>query len=111
MRHSGLPGKRRSVFGESIFTPRARALFLTPAATSDDANQAVKAGEKTSFFLGGIDKGIILETLRPHIFFDDQIRHLESASRVVPSVHIPYGITNAETSNEEVSTPSVGGGD
>jgi hypothetical protein len=30
MRHSGLPGKRRSVFGESIFTPRARALFLNP---------------------------------------------------------------------------------
>jgi hypothetical protein len=30
MRHSGLPGKRRSVFGESIFTPRARALFVNP---------------------------------------------------------------------------------
>jgi hypothetical protein len=41
------PGERRSVFGESIFTPRARALFLNPAATSVDANQDVKAGEKT----------------------------------------------------------------
>jgi hypothetical protein len=47
MRHSGLPGKRRG-FGETIFTPRARALCLNPPATSDDANQAVKAGEKTS---------------------------------------------------------------
>jgi hypothetical protein len=30
MRHSGLPGKWRSAFGETIFTPRARALFLNP---------------------------------------------------------------------------------
>jgi hypothetical protein len=28
MRHSGLPGKRRSVFGETIFSSRARALFI-----------------------------------------------------------------------------------
>ena len=35
------------VFGESIFTPRARAL-LTPVATSDDTDQGVKAGEETS---------------------------------------------------------------
>jgi hypothetical protein len=48
MRHSGLPGKRRSAFGETIFTLRARALFPTPAATSDDTNQAINAGEKTS---------------------------------------------------------------
>jgi hypothetical protein len=27
MRHSGLPGKRRSVFGETIFSSRARALL------------------------------------------------------------------------------------
>jgi hypothetical protein len=30
MRHSGLPGKWRSAFGETIFTPRARALFGGP---------------------------------------------------------------------------------
>jgi len=48
MKHSGLPGERRSAFGETIFTPRARALSPTPAATSDDTNQAVEAGEKTS---------------------------------------------------------------
>ncbi len=47
-----------------------------------------------AFFLGGIEKGKILSVLKPHIFFDDQIRHLESASKIVPSVHIPFGITN-----------------
>jgi 5'-nucleotidase len=48
-----------------------------------------------AFFLGGIDKGKVLEILRPHIFFDDQMSHVNSAARVVPSVHIPYGVTNS----------------
>ena len=47
-----------------------------------------------AFFLGGIEKGKVLEVLRPHIFFDDQSTHLTSARSVVPSVHIPFGITN-----------------
>ncbi len=46
------------------------------------------------FFLGGIEKGKVLAILRPHIFFDDQSGHLESAAKVAPSVHIPFGITN-----------------
>jgi 5'-nucleotidase len=45
-------------------------------------------------FLGGMDKGRILETLRPHIFFDDQRHpHLDSAQAFTPSVHIPFGIS------------------
>lgn len=47
-----------------------------------------------AFFLGGIEKGKVLAVLKPHIFFDDQSGHLKSASAVVPSVHIPFGITN-----------------
>jgi 5'-nucleotidase len=48
-----------------------------------------------AFFLGGIDKSSILRILRPHIFFDDQKRHLEMASLDVPSVHVPFGALNA----------------
>ena len=44
-------------------------------------------------FLGGMDKGRILETLKPHIFFDDQQHpHLDAAQKFTPSVHIPFGI-------------------
>ncbi len=46
------------------------------------------------FLLGGIDKNLVLDVLKPHIFFDDQIRHLELASASIPSVHIPFGIAN-----------------
>ena len=43
-------------------------------------------------FLGGMDKGRVLETLKPHIFFDDQLHpHLDAARNFTPSVHIPFG--------------------
>ena len=47
-----------------------------------------------AFFLGGLKKADVLGVLKPHIFFDDQEGHVSSASQVVPSVHIPFGITN-----------------
>ncbi len=47
-----------------------------------------------AFFLGGIEKSKVLGVLKPHIFFDDQKGHLETASGVTPSVHIPFGIAN-----------------
>lgn len=45
-----------------------------------------------AFFLGGIKKAEVLAALRPHIFFDDQMTHLEPASRAVSSAHVPYGV-------------------
>ena len=47
------------------------------------------------FFLGGIDKERILNVLRPHLFFDDQMLHLEHLVDI-PAVHIPFGIANRE---------------
>lgn len=46
------------------------------------------------FLLGGIEKKKVLDVLKPHIFFDDQIGHLERAASSIPSVHIPFGIAN-----------------
>lgn len=46
-----------------------------------------------AFFLGGIEKARILNILKPHIFFDDQMTHFEGIENV-PAVHIPFGITN-----------------
>lgn len=56
-----------------------------------------------AFFLGGIEKGRVLAVLKPHIFFDDQSGHLQSASTVVPSVHIPFGVTNQEKAPSPLS--------
>ncbi|SCB85629.1 MULTISPECIES: 5'-nucleotidase [Snodgrassella] len=47
-----------------------------------------------AFFLGGVEKYKVLEIIRPHIFFDDQMNHLEKVAQILPSVHIPFGVTN-----------------
>jgi len=49
-----------------------------------------------AFFLGGVEKSKVLAVLRPHIFFDDQPVHLELSKSIVPSVHIPFGVRNAQ---------------
>ena len=50
-------------------------------------------GIEEAFFLGGIDKSRILNIMRPHIYFDDQIAHLDHLDKI-PAVHIPFGIAN-----------------
>ena len=47
-----------------------------------------------AFFLGGWEKAAVLQILKPHIFFDDQMSHLQGTQSVVPSVHVPFGIKN-----------------
>lgn len=54
-----------------------------------------------AFFLGGIEKRRVLDVLQPHIFFEDQLKHLETAAATVPSVHIPFGITNQPKVEEQ----------
>lgn len=46
------------------------------------------------FLMGGIEKRRLLEVLKPHIYFDDQLAHLEPAAEQIPSVLIPFGIKN-----------------
>lgn len=43
---------------------------------------------------GGLEKKSFLDVMRPHIFFDDQLHHLEPAAQRVPCVHIPFGVRN-----------------
>jgi 5'-nucleotidase len=47
-----------------------------------------------AMFLGGLDKGPFLREFEPDFYFDDQTRHVESASHHVPSGHVPHGIAN-----------------
>lgn len=62
-----------------------------------------------TFFLGGIDKHRILEVMKPHIFFDDQMRHITSVAGNIPSVHIPFGIRNVAVNKMLQPAPKKGG--
>ena len=85
--------------GDALYSPKLRISIVTARnAPSHERvinsmrNWGIMVNE--AFFLGGIDKRNVLEVLKPHIFFDDQKLHLESASKVLPSVHIPFGVAN-----------------
>ena len=43
-----------------------------------------------AFFLGGVSKRDVLSAFGAHIFFDDQYKHAQPASEVVPSAVVPY---------------------
>lgn len=84
---------------ESEYRNRLRVSIVTArnAPSHERALNTLKMWGVTTndaFFLGGVDKGLILEVLKPHIFFDDQSQHLNSTSIVAPSVHIPFGVKN-----------------
>lgn len=48
-----------------------------------------------ALFLGGKEKGAFLKSFGADIFFDDQIRHCDSAAEYVSTGHVPYGVKNA----------------
>lgn len=85
---------------DTSYIPRLRISIVT--ARSAPSHERVINTMRTwginvdeAFFLGGVEKKSVLEALEPHIYFDDQKLHLESTVGVLPSVHIPFGITNA----------------
>uniref|UniRef100_A0A8D0HL29 5'-nucleotidase, cytosolic IB n=1 Tax=Sphenodon punctatus TaxID=8508 RepID=A0A8D0HL29_SPHPU len=46
-----------------------------------------------ALFLAGAPKGPVLVKIRPHIFFDDQMFHIEGAQQLgTVAAHVPYGI-------------------
>lgn len=85
---------------DSSYLPRLTVSLIT-ARNAPAHERAIKSlrswgvSVDNAFFLGGVDKGLIVQELQPHIYFDDQRAHLGSTSRFVPSVHVPFGSLNA----------------
>lgn len=52
-----------------------------------------------SLFLGGLDKSEFLQAFGADLFFDDQEGHCQRAVGVVPTGHVPHGISNLKSSS------------
>jgi 5'-nucleotidase len=81
--------------------PRVRVRTALVTARSSPAHErairtlmAWGVAVDEAMFLGGKDKARFLAEFRPDIFFDDHIRNCDSASLVVATGHVPYGINN-----------------
>ncbi len=47
-----------------------------------------------AMFLGGMSKGVFLDSFGADIFFDDQRQQCESAAAYIATGHVPYGVKN-----------------
>lgn len=89
---------------DPAYEPRLRTAIITARAAP--AHKRVVATLRAwgievdeVFFLGGIEKKRIIDTFKPHIFFDDQIQHIEGVAGATPCAHVPFGVAN-EASTE-----------
>lgn len=98
----------------SSYKPRVRIAIVTarnaPAherVVTSLRNWGIEVDEV--FFLGGIEKSKVLEVFRPHIFFDDQIAHIQGAAGITPCAHVPFGIANEAAEKLRKLNEQVGG--
>lgn len=49
-----------------------------------------------ALFLGGIDKADFIQGFAADVFFDDQMRHCDSASDTTLTGHVPFGVMNEQ---------------
>ncbi len=82
-----------------MLLPKDTELIRTALITARDSNVHervirtlrewnIKINE--TFFMGGLSKSKVLEAFGAHIFFDDQISHIEPASKIVPTALVPH---------------------
>lgn len=82
----------RKILSTSIITARNAPAHERAINTLKSWN----VGVDEMFLLGGINKSRILEVMKPHLFLDDQISHLDPKLLNIPLVHIPFGIRNVK---------------
>ncbi|KAJ7304448.1 hypothetical protein JRQ81_012009 [Phrynocephalus forsythii] len=80
-----------------------RTYLVTARSAASSGARALKTlrswGLETdeALFLAGAPKGPLLEKIRPHIFFDDQMFHVEGAKELgTIAAHVPYGVAQKQ---------------
>ncbi|XP_049596528.1 cytosolic 5'-nucleotidase 1A isoform X2 [Syngnathus scovelli] len=76
-----------------------RTYLVTARSAASSGTRALKTLRSwgleidEALFLAGAPKGPMLEKIRPHLFFDDQMFHVEGAAELgTVACHVPYGI-------------------
>ncbi|CAM4664575.1 unnamed protein product [Leuciscus chuanchicus] len=92
-----LPPKKRPI----------RAYLVTSRGTTADGLRVLKTLRENrleideAYFLCGAQKGSVLKAIKPHIFFDDQMQHIEAAlQNGIICAHVPYGVCNKREENQ-----------
>lgn len=85
-----------------------RTYLVTARSAASSGARALKTlrswGLETdeALFLAGAPKGPLLEKIRPHVFFDDQMFHVEGAKEMgTVAAHVPYGVAQKYKLSEQ----------
>jgi hypothetical protein len=66
----------------------------------EDAYRAYQRAHEREILNTGVAfpliKMLLSNIFKPHIFFDDQVGHIEGVARIAPSVHVPFGVANSQ---------------
>ncbi|XP_048057321.1 5'-nucleotidase, cytosolic IAa isoform X1 [Megalobrama amblycephala] len=88
-----------------------RTYLVTARSAASSGIRALKTlrawGLETdeALFLAGAPKGPMLEKIRPHIYFDDQMFHVEGAAEMgAIAAHVPYGIAQKYPHKKSTNT-------
>ncbi|GAA6092273.1 5'-nucleotidase, cytosolic IAa isoform X1 [Tachysurus ichikawai] len=88
-----------------------RTYLVTARSAASSGIRALKTlrawGLETdeALFLAGAPKGPMLEKIRPHIYFDDQMLHIEGAAEMgTIAAHVPYGIAQKYPHKKSVNS-------
>ncbi|XP_077476445.1 cytosolic 5'-nucleotidase 1A-like [Stigmatopora argus] len=80
-----------------------RTYLVTARSAASSGTRALKTLRSwgleidEALFLAGAPKGPMLEKIRPHIFFDDQMFHVEGAAELgTVACHVPYGVAQTQ---------------
>ena len=87
--------------GIAAYRPALRVAIVTSRGAPSETRlittlkaQGITAAEL--FLLDGLSKDRVLNVLKPHIFFDDQLVHLKRTVTTIPSVLVPFGVSNRQ---------------
>lgn len=83
---AGGPMKLRTALVTARSAPAHERAIRTLMAWNVEVDEAM--------FLGGLAKAQFLREFEPDFFFDDQTRHCEPASHLVPTGHVVSGVAN-----------------
>jgi 5'-nucleotidase len=90
MQRADADGDVRMKLRTSLVTARSAPAHERAIRTLMDWNINVDE----AMFLGGLAKGPFLREFEPDFYFDDQTRHVASASEHVPAGHVLHGVAN-----------------
>lgn len=86
---------------DAAYRPALRVAIVTSRGAPSETRlittlkaQGITAAEL--FLLDGLSKDRVLNVLKPHIFFDDQLVHLKRTVTTIPSVLVPFGVSNRQ---------------